>query len=260
MIQNQEAFLALLKEMREAFLGELEERCADFDTLILRLERASADREAFNALYRGVHSLKGAGGTHGLNIITTLCHQLENLLSEADSQQAFDSAFATRALAYVDLLRRVPPAACGDKPDYSAIEAELEVLRLSALKRRKAALIAESTVAMARLYQKALEPLPLQLSVVDNGLTALARLLHEPFDFVIVGGELKELNGLALMSALRASRARNQDIDAILVSSKAPAHPEQTRFSFTLSRDQNLAGNLLAAVRSVLANAAPARP
>jgi CheY-like chemotaxis protein len=120
------------------------------------------------------------------------------------------------------------------------------------LQRRKAGLIAESSSVMAGLYQKALETLPLQLTVVDDGLTALACLLHEPYDFVIVGGELKELNGMALMTAVRTAEARNQHIPAILVSSKRDAIPEHARFSAILSRDQQLAGNLVAAVRAVL--------
>jgi chemotaxis protein histidine kinase CheA len=247
-----EAFQALLGGMRDDFLAELPERCDSFEELILTLEKSPDNREAFNALYRGVHSLKGAGGTHGLPFITTLCHQLENLLSEAEARQGFGTAFATRALAYVDLLRQVEPVAQQEQPDYSAIEAELEALRQLTLQRRKAGLIAESSSVMAGLYQKALETLPLQLTVVDDGLTALARLLHEPFDFVIVGGELKELNGLALMAALRTAEARNQNIPAILVSSKRDAVPEHARFSAALSRDQQLAGNLVAAVRAVL--------
>jgi chemotaxis protein histidine kinase CheA len=252
MTSNMDTFQALLASMREAFLDELPERCGNFDALILCLETSPDDREAFNELYRGVHSLKGSGGTHGLSTITTICHQLENLLSETEARQAFGSVFATRALAYVDLLRQVEAVAHQAKPDYSAIETELEALRQLTLQRRKAGLIAESSSVMAGLYQKALETLPLQLTVVDDGLTALACLLHEPYDFVIVGGELKELNGMALMTAVRTAEARNQHIPAILVSSKRDAIPEHARFSAILSRDQQLAGNLVAAVRAVL--------
>ena len=252
MSSNMEAFQALLEGMRNDFLGELPERCDGFDALILALEKTPDDREAFNELYRGVHSLKGSGGTHGLGIITTLCHQLENLLSETDTQLGFGTNFATRALAYVDLLRQVETVAREEKPDYSSIESELEALRQLTLQRRKAGLIAESSTAMTRLYQKALEPLPVKLTVENNGMAALARLLSEPFDFVIVGRELKELNGMALMAALRTAQARNKNIPAILVSSKHDAIPNHVRFTATLSRDQKLTDNLVAAVRAVL--------
>ncbi|MDP2441392.1 MAG: Hpt domain-containing protein [Rhodoferax sp.] len=252
MTANMDTFHALLEEMRLAFLSELPERCDRFEALILSLETSPDVRDAFNELYRGVHSLKGSGGTHGLSIITTLCQQMEDLLSETHAQQGFGTAFATRALAYVDLMRRVETVAQQDKPDYSDIETGLERLRQLTLQRRKSGLIAESSTVMTGLYQKTLEALPLQLTVVGDGLTALARLLHEPFDFVIVGRELRVLNGMALMAALRATETRNQHIPAILVSSKRGEVLDHARFSAALSRDQTLATNLVAAVRAVL--------
>jgi len=252
MTVNMDAFQVLLKEMRKDFLAELPERCDNCDKLILTLEKAPDDREAFNELYRGIHSLKGSGGTHGFSIITSLCHQMENLLSDADAKGDFSEAFASRALAYVDLLRQIETLAKQDGPDYSTIEVELEALRQLTLQRRKAGLIAESSTMMAGLYQKALEALPLQLTVANDGMIALARLLHEPFDFVIVGRELKELNGIALMAALRSAQSPNQNIPAILVSSKRDAVPDHVRFSATLSRDQKLTVNLVVAVRAVL--------
>ena len=252
MTSNLDAFQTLLAAMRNEFLAELPERCDRCDDLILTLERSPDDHEAFNDLYRGVHSLKGSGGTHGLGIITTLCHQLENLLTETNDRRGFGVTFATQALAYVDLLRQVATIARLDKPDYSGVESELDRLRQQALQSRKAGLIVEASTMMSGLYQKALEKLPLQLTLVDSGLSALGRLLREPFDFVIVGGELKDLNGIALVSALRASNKQNQNIPAILVSSQRVTVPEHVRFSASISRDQHLARNLLASVQNVL--------
>lgn len=247
-----EAFQALLARMRDEFVGELPERCDRLDTLIMALEKSPGDRDVFDELYRGVHSLKGSGGTHGLSVITTLCHQLENLITETDAQNGFGTSFATRALAYVDLVRQVETLAHQESANYSAIETGLETLRQAGLHSRKTGLIAESSSLMAGLYQKALESLPLQLTLENNGMTALARLLHEPFDFVIVGRELNELNGIALMAAVRAAEACNQNIPAILVSSKKTGAPAYANFNSTISRDQKLAENLLGAVRQLL--------
>lgn len=252
MTANMESFQALLAKMRDEFLGELPERCDSLDKLILVLEKSPDDSDIFNELYRGVHSLKGSGGTHGLSIITTICHQLENLLAETESKNFFDASFASRAFSYVDLLRRVETLSHQDNKNYSAIEAELEALRQSGLESRKSVLIVESSRLMSGLYQQALEVLPLKLTVEENGLTALARLLHETFDLVIVGRELKELNGVALMAALRTSQIRQHDIPAILISSKSGSVPEHVVFSANISRDKNLAANLLAAVQSIL--------
>lgn len=248
------AFQVLLAKMRDDFLDELPERCDRLDELILTLEKSADDRETFNELYRSVHSLKGSGGTHGLSIVTTLCHQLENLITETDVKNGFGDAFANRALAYVDLLRRVEQLGGSGQPDYSAIEADLETLRQLGQQSRRIGLIAESSALMAGFHQKALDGLKLQLMVEKNGLTALERLLHEHFDFVIVGRELDELNGIALMAALRASHMRNQNIPAILVSSRAGAIPDHVNFSAILFRDSKLAGNLADAVKVILSS------
>lgn len=253
MIANLEAFQGLLAKMRDEFLAELSERCNRLDDLIMMLENAPDNRAAFDELYRSVHSLKGSGGTHGLSVITTLCHQLENHLTETDAKQGFGTAFASRALAYVDLLRRVEIIGQQNNPNYSPIEVEIEALRQSGLQSRKIGLIAESSPLMVQFYQQALKDFPLQLFPVDNGLSALERLLHEHYDFVIVGREMKELNGVAMVVALRSSQVLNQNIPAILVSSKLGSVPAYANFAATISRDQNLADNLSAAVRGVLA-------
>lgn len=255
MAANMESFQALLDKMRAEFLAELSERCDKLDELILALEKSPDDRDVFNELFRGVHSLKGSGGTHGLIIITTICHQLENLLTDtdADPKLGFNTIFTNQALAYLDLLRQVESISQQGKADYSAIDAKLESLRQSGLKSRKSGLIVESSASISAIYKQVLSSLPLQLNVVDSGLTALGRLLHEHFDIIIVGREVKDLNGIALLAALRASHTANEHIPAILVSSKLDSVPEHAYFSVTLARDQKLGENLLAAVQAILA-------
>lgn len=251
MMDNLEAFQSLLADMRKQFLAELPERCDGYDNLILALEKNPDDRQTFNELCRGIHSLKGSGGTHELGILTTICHQLENFLIEADAQSGWDEIFTSRALAYVDLLRRVEILGARVNPDYSVIEVDLDTLRQATLQNRMTGLVAESSPTMAGIYQAALKDMSVQLTVVDNGLTALKRLLQESYDFVIVGRELKELNGIAVMLALRASQAKNWDVPAIIVTGSGAAIPDHVQANIVLKRDQWLAKNLVAAVKRI---------
>ncbi len=248
-----ESFQALLAKMRDEFVGELNERCNNLDELILTLEKFPQDSDVFNELYRGVHSLKGSGGTHGLSIITTICHQLENILTAAASEKDFGASFASRALSFVDLLRKVEKQCGHESLNFSGIENELEALRKSGLASRKSVLIVESSRLMVDVFKQALETLPVQLTVEDNGLTALSRLLHVSYDLVIVGRETRELNGIALMAAVRASQVHNRGIPAILVSSKSAAVQDYAGFIAHIHRDKELAVNLLAQVRQALA-------
>lgn len=129
--KNKDSFQALLANMRAEFLDEFPERCGHLEDLVLSLEKSPANHETFNELYRKVHSLKGSGGTHGLNIVTTVCHQLETRLTDAAAKQAFGKAFVSAALAYVDMLRKVQRQALLEAQDFSGIEAELNSLRLA---------------------------------------------------------------------------------------------------------------------------------
>lgn len=245
---------ALLRGLRERFLDELAERCNGFENLILALENTPADQETFNELYRGVHSLKGSDGTHGLGILTTNCHHLENLLTEAAESTRFEANFASRALAYTDLLRSVEPLARADNPDFAQVELELDALRLSSRPALKAGLIAESSLVMARIYQQALAGLPVRLEVTGNRLYALERLVREPFSIAIIGRELTELNGVAVIAALRASRSANRDIPVVLITSNRDALPDLVRVSAVLPRDQHLAENLVGLFQPLLAS------
>jgi len=247
-----EEFQYLLQGMRSAFLDELAERCDNLDNLILSLEKTGGSKSVFDETYRQVHSLKGSGGMHGLGIITTTCHHLEGVLTAAAAAEIFDSNFVDCALAYVDILRKIEAPGRLENPDYTSIEAELESLRRSKLKSLKAGLIAESSGMMSKMYQKSLSSKQVQLVAVNNGMLALERLLREPFDFAIIGRELKELNGIAVIAALRVSQSVNQNIPVILVTSKSDNIPEFVRFNAVLYKDKNLPGKLLTALSSLV--------
>jgi chemotaxis protein histidine kinase CheA len=249
---NIEAFQHLLQGMRESFLDELPERCDRIEHLILAVEKAPTNRDAFDELYRNIHSLKGSGGTHAVGVITAICHQLETFLTEVANEKKLGEAFANRALAYVDLIRKVDAPARSETPDYSAVEQGLETLRQSALQSRKAGLVAESSTMMVRIYEAALAPLPVQLSVVNNGLAALELLTREAFDFAIIGGELQNLNGAGVIAAIQASSGINHDLPFMLVTSKSDGIPAGVRPKTVLARDQKLSQNLAVAVQALL--------
>lgn len=252
MDQNYESFQQLLDGIRISFIDELGELSHHLENLIITLERFPDNQEAFNQVFMAVHSLKVSSNIHGLGIVSHICHHLENYLSESLARHGFNAAFTGTALSYVDLLRRSEALSRAETPDYTSIESELERLRLSTLQSRKSILIAESSTMMSRVYQKVLSGHATQNSQVDNGLSALDLMMREPFDLMIIGRELKGLNGIAVLSALRLSQSRNQDIPAILVTSNHDGIPEHIRVSAVLPRDSKLEGRLQEAYRALL--------
>jgi chemotaxis protein histidine kinase CheA len=241
---------SLLQEMRAGFLDYLQERCDECDNLLVSLEKNPRDVDAFDKLYRAVHSLKGAGGTYGLNIVTHICHQLENCLNDIRKPNK-QKTMLEQSFEYLDLLRRVDTEGRKDHPDYAPIEAALADVRRAALESRKSCLLAETSAMMLGIYQKSLNDRHAEYTVAKDGLEALSRLLHEPFDLVILGRELPELNGVAVAAALRESHSRNQNVPVFLVTSNADNLPPAAGFTAILPRNQQLAANLEAELQKL---------
>lgn len=105
----------ILLQLRETFLEELPDRCDDIEDGILALSE-DTDGEHFQRLYREVHSLKGSAGTHGVQPISTICHQLEDSLTDAANNASHTPERIDIYLLYLDLIRRCHTLALQSPP------------------------------------------------------------------------------------------------------------------------------------------------
>ena len=243
-------FTQLLAQMRDDFVGELPERCDVLEECVLALGRGTAD--AFDELFRHIHSLKGSGGTFGLPIISSICHQFESFVSAVRGR--FDPLAVSQALSYVDLLRRVAEAPERDGVFAIAMDQDLEKLRISSMPGCASVLLVEPSIATRKFCQGVLEPLSVRLVNQDGGLSALELLLYQPFDLLVAARELPDLNALALVAALRESGCRNKDIPVILISSNATPPPAYLNINATIKRDAQFVSTLARCAGDVLAN------
>lgn len=237
-----EQFQQLLHEMRNSFLAEMPERCDQIEKGLLVLEKTPCDRETFNDLYRHVHSLKGSGGTHGLLVISHICHQLENILAHYNDAGFVDEMISL-ALVHVDLLRRVAERAYNED-DFADIYAELSECKPKKQKASRSILVAESSAMMANLCQKALAGPQVSVTLVQDGLTALTHLTRDHFDLLVLGKELAQLNGIAVVAALRVANHRNSRLPVILLTSNQADIPNYLHIDQVVARDKQLASAL----------------
>ncbi|MEJ6000128.1 Hpt domain-containing protein [Paucibacter soli] len=235
-------FASILAVLQAGFIDELPERCAQLESQVLALERGEAS--AFDELYRQVHSLKGSGGMFGVTVISTICHQFETFLSLAHAD--FRQAESGIALRYVDLLRRTIAPEGRDSVGVAGIEQVLEQLRARNMGGRFSVLAVEGSAAMRRLYQQIFASRPsVHLVVLDTGVSALERLLHEPFDLLVASRELPDLNALALTAAVRESGRCNKDVPVIVVTSSPKPIPAYLKIRARIRRDPKLAMQLM---------------
>ena len=82
---------------------------------------------------------------------------------------------------------------------------------------------------------------------MNDGYSALLRVLTESFDILITALELPVLNGRALIGALRLSSSHNQQIKTILVSSNQVVQSQVKRATdanHVVMKDAKIAQNV----------------
>lgn len=83
---------ALVVQLRAIFTDELDEQIQLLNDDVLALERAPGDAKRLRAVFRVMHTLKGASRAAGLPLVEEMCHAVENHLSQArDTGAALDA-------------------------------------------------------------------------------------------------------------------------------------------------------------------------
>lgn len=252
---NADALQKMLLQLRDSYLEEVPEKLDRLEELLLAIERGGPDVEGFNEAYRIVHSMKGSGGTHGLHLLTTICHQLEDLLNATEGGAQFSRALVANSLGYVDLLRLAASQYQADNSDFSAVEERLVKLRQDRAPKLRPVMLVDNGKLSTNLYRKILSELPVDLVVVSDGLTALGRALTGPFDLIVSTNEIPVLSGLAMIGALKLSDGRSRHTKTILITSNRSLTLTRNRAvdpDYTVFKDAKLADDLLNAAKDAL--------
>ncbi len=244
----------MLEQIRNSYLVEMPVKCDDIENLILSLTSNFSD--SYAEVYRLVHSMKGSAGTHGLAMVSAICHELEDNLAKLDeSGKDVNGTEINIMLRLVDLVRRARGIALKNTSDFSETERELEAIRKESLQDEYPVLLVESSGYVKLMCQQALSSLPVQLTIEEDGLLALQRLLNKRFACVITANETKTLNGIAMISAIRNSESRNKNIKTILLTSREDLRDgKHLQVDYVINRNASLSDNLVHAFNDILAN------
>ena len=208
---------SLLDQLRRDFLAELPGRIQEIESLIL----GQVNNNNYEEIFRLVHSLKGGGGTHGIQIISVICHQLESYLEKQQQADNLGSTECTdHCLKYIDLLIKTHEQALDGKNKFTGIEKLLNNISNNNSDHKYSILLVESSKLQVNLIKQFLSSPPLIIDTHNNGLKALELLLHKKYDIIITGMEVDELNGAALIAAMRLSKTVNRDTKSILLTTK----------------------------------------
>lgn len=245
----------LLSELKKGFISDMPVRLDEMESLILAMEKNESFQDDYENFYRNTHSLKGAAGSYGLHIITSICHALEDALNESKGNSALFLQFGVDYwLDYIDLMRLVLADLNIGKDNLSKHEEQLNKLQskhISGGSYQTHCLVVTSSSVYENMLTSSLSQQGVKFSFCHDGYKALGRLLTESFDILISDLEVPILNGLALFGSLRLSDSRNKNIKSILLTSKSGGnYARLTDPDYVIRKDKDFSINLFNAISS----------
>ncbi|MDH5834928.1 chemotaxis protein CheA [Luteimonas kalidii] len=178
------------------FLVEVGEILDQLGVQMVALERAPADRECLNAVFRGFHTIKGGAGFLDFATMVSVCHAVEDRLNAArDGSAPLDAAAFDGIQQGIDLLVDMLQSICNGLDPSPAPVALLAALRAGA------ATAAPAPVAVAAA--------PLAVAVPD-----------------VAGDSIDDLDFEALLDSLHGAGGAPGAAAAPAPASPARAEPE----------------------------------
>src|SRR3954464_10897627 len=115
-----------LRQFHASFFSESLEGLDATESNLLRLEAGERPPELLNAIFRAIHSIKGAAGSLGFPQVGRFTHEFENVLDDVRNGRFVpDAAGVDVMLACVDHVRHSLRSAQAEKPHDTARDAEL---------------------------------------------------------------------------------------------------------------------------------------
>lgn len=93
-------------KLTQTFLAEANELIIDIERCLLDIGRGSNDSEDISAIFRSMHTLKGASGMFGFELVQRLTHHLENIYQDIrDGKRLMDADITDLTFKTLDQLR-----------------------------------------------------------------------------------------------------------------------------------------------------------
>jgi two-component system, chemotaxis family, sensor kinase CheA len=93
-------------KLTDTFLAEANELIIDIERCLLEVGRGSDDQENISAIFRAMHTLKGASGMFGYELVQRLTHNLENIYQDIrDGKRLLNAEISDLTFKTLDQLR-----------------------------------------------------------------------------------------------------------------------------------------------------------
>jgi len=245
----------LLLELRKGYIDELPSKFELLEHQILSFQ-TSSNLDQYADFCRNVHSLKGSSGTYGLNIVGTICHQLEDQMRSLNmGETSIDSTVVDIWLELIDLMRFALRMIEEEQVEIEEVEDRLIEIQNRFYPNDLTALLVNSSDFNTNLCENILEDMGVRVVSLTNGYVALGRLLEQKFDLLVTSNEVEGLCGRSLVAALKLNPGRNQTISQILITSKNELlASSDSAPDYVILRDEKYIENLTACFKRIVKN------
>ena len=243
----------ILQQLKEAYVSAIPGHLEEMESCILAMEEGKEYKDNFEALYRKAHSLKGSGGTYGFAIITSICHQMEDFISEAlENQSSVPPQAFNNIFKYIDLLKDTQSLLLNSNDNFNDIEAELKHLKGDSLTHEINGILVGPNNMYSQICMQAFAQTNAHCTTIESGVAALQRLTHEHFDFIVTSKENVDLSGPALIAALKLNQRKDSKLKTILTTSNPSFRTcEEVKPDFIVLKDKEFSTSLLNTIEKI---------
>ena len=245
---------ALLIELRKNYIANLPSLLDEIESLVIDIENSNGkNRASIEELHRQIHSMKGSGGTYGYTIISSICHQFEDFLLASFPDGVAPREAITVTISYIDLIRKTITLIENNTINFSPVLKELEAIKkCESAHELNGIFIGQEKHLHTQMCKQILDNINIKYASIDNGITALQRLIHEHFDFLITSKENLDISGPALIAAHKLNFSKNRNIKTILITTDSLSdNDEKLTPDYIVLKNKDFSINLQKALESI---------
>ncbi len=255
-----------------SYLDEFKQSLDQIETLVLKMINEKNFKDCNHQIQRIVHSLKGTAGSFGFDLLSIVCHRVEDLLLTLEYKEI--QKVVDNLLGLNDILNSICHAyKNGDtqaiqtyheqygiyqKKNQSSVNA-FDAKNKNAMPvefpqdKKYRALIGENSKFISSTILKSLSHFEVEISIARDGYEVFGRLLKEKFDLLLCSLHLPLIDSATLLKILELTPNSNSDIKTILLtSSKSHADRIKRENLVILEKNANLEKELKAVVTEFL--------
>jgi CheY-like chemotaxis protein len=243
-----------ISDFLEVFRAEADERLDHFAATLDDLQRGRGADNALDALYREMHTIKGAAGMLGLEDVRELTQAVEQLLDDLRTEAEFPPGVVSSLRRAGEAVRR---HVHGSREATGPLLDELALAKRDHRARAAKVLVVEDSAPARELLHTLLASAGYRVATARDGREALAVIVgDEEIDLLVTDVEMPHLDGLDLVRAIRSHPAR-RTLPVVIVSERGSERDRRLGLeagaNAYIAKAAFRAGAFLAVVQSALA-------